>query len=275
MRHLVLFLPGVHVRVDDPTPTPISGMKEVDMHLSFGQDEQVLQFYVTDDGRHVINISQGGVYDINQNPFQKDLEKLNTRNAPTFGRSGAPISLVMFSDFECPQCKIEAESLRKNLLVSFPTQVRVYFKDFPLESLHPWAKAAAATGRCVLEQGRDRFWDYHDWVYTNQNDIKPDNFRYKIDDFARAEKLDAIRFGHYMDNPATEGAEVDHEIAEGKALHINEKPTIFVNGRRLVGSLTWDSLKAVIEADLEYESALAARSAGKTATPSALDGTNR
>jgi protein-disulfide isomerase len=253
VRHLMVFAPGVQVKIDNPKPSPIAGLKEVDIHVSFGPNEEALPFYVSDDGRHMINISQGGVYDITQNPFQEDLDKLNTAGAPNFGTPGAPMTLVVFSDFQCPQCKIEAEVLRKNLLSAFPTQVLLYFKDFPLESLHPWAKAAAATGRCVLEQGPEHFWSYHDWVYANQSDIKPDNFREKVDEFAKNEKLDQIQFGRCMADSAGAGAKVDKEIAEGKALGLNGTPTIFVNGRRLVGSVPWDNLRAIIEADLDYQ----------------------
>ena len=249
----MVFNPVVKVQVDDPKPSPIEGLKEVDMHVTYGQNSEVLQFYVSNDGRRFINISQGGVFDITQDPFKDDLEKLSTRGAPSFGTTGAPLTLVVFSDFECPQCKLEAEVLRKNLMAAFPTQVRMYFKDFPLESLHPWAKAAAATGRCVLEQGQDHFWDYHDWIYANQSDIKPDNFRAKVDEFAKTEKLDQMQFGRCMDNPSGAGVDVDKEIAEGKALNIDATPTIFLNGRRLVGSRPWDNLKAIIDADLEYQ----------------------
>ena len=253
VRHLMVFAPGVQVKIDDPKPSSIAGLKKVAMHVSFGPNEETLEFFVSDDGRYLINITQGGVFDITKDPFQEDREKLNTAGAPNFGTPGAPISLVVFSDFECPQCKMEAEALRKELLAAFPTQVRLYYKDFPLESLHPWAKPAAATGRCVLQQGQDHFWNYYDWVYANQGDIKPDNFRSKVDDFAKNEKLDLMQFGRCMDNPAGVGAEVDKEIAEGKALNLNGTPTIFVNGRRLMGAYPWDNLKAIIQADLDYQ----------------------
>ena len=265
VRHVMVFNPLVKVQVDDPKPSLIAGLKEVDIHVSYGSNEEVLQFYVSNDGRHIINISQGGVYDINRNPFQDDLEKLSTAGAPSFGTPGAPFSLIVFSDFECPQCKLEAEVLRKELLAAFPTQVRLYFKDFPLESLHPWAKAAAASGRCVLQQGQDHFWNYHDWIYAHQTDIKPDNFRAKIDEFAKAEKLDQIQYGHCMDSATGAGAEVDKEMAEGKALNITGTPTIFVNGRRLVGNYPWENLKVIIEADLDYQKTHASTAPTRTA----------
>ena len=178
------------------------------------------------------------------------------------------MTLIVFSDFECPQCKLEAETMRKELLAAFPTQVRLFFKDFPLESLHPWARAAAVTGRCVLQQGEPHFWSYHDWIYANQADIKTDNFRSKVDEFSKTEKLDEMQFAHCIDNPAGANDEVDKEMAEGKALNINGTPTIFVNGRRLVGNYPWENLKVIIDTDLDYQKTHpAATTAKKEGTP--------
>jgi len=251
----MLFAHGVSITVDDPLPCAIEGLKEVDMHIALGPNEQILQFYVSNDGRHFINNSQGGTYDITQNPFQKDLDKLSIKGSPSRGPSNAPLTLIIFSDFECPQCKLQAESLREEVLPSFPTEVHLYFTNFPLETLHPWAKAAAVTGRCILEQGESHFWNYHDWIFTNQAAIKPDNFRLKVNDFVQAEKLDQMQFGHCMDDPTRALNEVNKEIAQGRALGVLETPTIFLNGRRLVGRLASENLKAIIQADLEYENA--------------------
>ncbi len=112
------------------------------------------------------------VYDVGQNPFKDDLDKLKTDLSPSFGTAGAPVVLVVFSDFECPNCKEEAEDpAAKPAQPLFPRQVRVYFKDFPLEQIHPWAKAAAIAGRCVFRQSPAEFWKYHDWIYEHQSEI--------------------------------------------------------------------------------------------------------
>ena len=117
---------------------------------------------------------QGTFYDIAQNPFKPDLDKLKTQFSPALGTAGAPVAIVVFSDMQCPHCKGEAEMLRQNLIQNYPTQVRLYFKDFPLESLHPWAKAAA-DGRPLRVRSRsnEAFWEYHDWVFAHQESLTP------------------------------------------------------------------------------------------------------
>jgi len=270
IRHLILVNAQATLTVEDPKPSPIAALKQEDVKISWGPNSETLTFYVSQDGRYLIDIGQtgvpggGGIYDINESPFAGILKKLDTTGAPSFGAPDAPLSLVMFSDMECPQCRAESESLRKNLLASFPTQVRVYFMDFPLSSIHPWASQAATMGRCVLEQGQPHFWSYIDWIYANQNDVKPDNLRAKVEQFAKNDKLDLMSFGHCLDNPAKMTGEVDKEIAIGKSLNINETPTIFLNGRRLVGNIEWDQLKAIIQMDLDYaQTHLAASASNK------------
>jgi len=249
VRHLLAVLPEVQIKVDDPKPGPTPNLKEVEIHLSYGGQSKEESFYVTNDGQYIIS---GSVYAVNQNPFQADLDKIKTDLSPSFGTPGAPVVLVAFDDFECPNCREEALALHANLEKAFPGQVRLYFKNFPLQSIHPWAKAAAVDGRCIYRQDPAAFWKYHDWIYQNQADITPENLKTKLTDFAKGAGIDTIQLGRCMENNATE-ADVDKDIAEGHALHVDATPTLFVNGRRLVGTVPWDNLKQLIQDEVNYQ----------------------
>ena len=250
IRHLLAIMPEVQVKIDDPKSSPVADLMKVDVHFTFGTQSQDDTFYVTKDGK---NILRGYIYDIAQNPFKADLDKLKTDLSPSFGAAGAPVVLVMFSDFQCPQCKAEAETLRQNILAKFPTQVRLYFKDFPLEQIHLWAKPAAVAGRCVFRQNPPAFWKYFDWMYQHQNDITPENLKTQVLEFAKeAKDLDGMQLGRCMDTKETE-AEVDASIAQGKSLRIDATPTMFVNGRRLVGNYPWQNLEQIINGELNYQ----------------------
>ena len=133
LRHLLALPPDVQVKIDDPKPSVLPNFKDVDVHLSLGASFQDETFYVSNDGKKVI---RGFAYDINQNPFQPELDKLKTDLSPSFGVPGAPVVMVVFSDFECPNCKEEAKMIRDNVSTKFPKEVRVYFKDYPARS-HP------------------------------------------------------------------------------------------------------------------------------------------
>jgi protein-disulfide isomerase len=121
---------------------------------------------------------------------------------------------------------------------------------------------ASITGRCIFRQKPTAFWDYHDWIYAHQSEITPDNFKSKVMEFAKTKEkdIDALQLSRCMDTRATE-AEVDKNIAEGKALQVNQTPTMFVNGRRLVGDVAWPNLRQIIENEIEYQKT--ARNAGE------------
>jgi protein-disulfide isomerase len=239
----------VQITISDPKPSPVAGMKEVDVRLALGPRHQDETFYISDDGKKIV---RGFAYDINQNPFQPELDKLHTDLSPSFGEPGAPIVMVVFSDFECPNCKEEAKVIRDNVPKTFPKDVRVYFKDFPLEAIHPWAKAAAIDGRCVFRQSAAAFWKYHDWMYEHQGEITADNLKDMVLEWGKANDLDAMQFGHCVETKATE-AEVDKELAEGQALRVEGTPTTFINGRRLFGNYPWTNLEQIINGEMKYQ----------------------
>lgn len=258
-RHLYVMGPAVKVEVLDPKPSALPGFFDVVVRASMGGQSQDLPFYVSRDGRKIV---RGEVFDIAENPFSRDLALLNTEGQPSFGTPGAPVVLVEFSDYQCPFCAEEAKMLRTNLLTAYPKQVRLYFKDFPLEQIHPWAKPGAIAGRCVFRQNADAYWEFHDWIYAQQASITAENLKSKVLEWAKGKEIDALQLSRCIETRATE-AEVDRNIADARALKLNSTPTLFVNGRRLVGRLDWPTLRSVIDFEIEYQKT--ARNAGEEA----------
>ena len=270
IRHLFVWPSPIEVQVDDAKPGPMAGFYEVKVRGSSGPQSQEETFYVSKDGQKII---RGSVFDVGQNPFKQELDKIKTEGRPGFGTSGAPVVIAEFSDFQCPFCKEEAKTLRDNIVKTYPKEVRVYFFDFPLEQLHPWARAAANAGRCVFKQNASAFWDYHDWMFDHQADINADNLKSKVLEFAQGKQLDAAQLGSCIDTKAAD-ADVQHTLDIGHSLAVNQTPTIFVNGRRLAGTIPWNDLKSVIDYEIGYQKT--AKNAGedcgcdvKLATPGA------
>jgi protein-disulfide isomerase len=250
VRHLYVLKSEIKVQVTDPKPSQVEGFVEVVVRASLGDASQDFPFLVSKDGSKIL---QAAVYDVNSNPFKPDLDKLKTEFQPSLGTPGAPVVLVAFSDFECPVCKGEAIMLRQNLLTAYPTQVRLYAKDFPLDSIHQWARPAAIAGRCVFRQNSNSFWSYYDWIFAHQADITPANLKDKVMEWAKGEKdVDVLQLGRCMDTKATE-AEVDKNAAEGRALQVNATPTLFVNGRRIPQAIDWTNLRSIIDYEIEYQ----------------------
>lgn len=249
LRHMEMWIPGITVNIDDPKPsTFLRGFNEVTVHLSYNGQGKDEHYYVSSDGR---NIVKGDVYDTTKNPFQLTLEKLKTDNQPFFGSAKPVVDMVVFADFQCPYCKAEAEEIRKNVLKSFPEDVRVVFKDFPLEAIHPWARAGSVAGRCVYKQNAAKFWEFHDWIYSVQEQIVPDNLKEKVVEWAGKNGVDAAQLGSCIDTKATD-AEVAANLQQARDLGINSTPTTFINGRKLEGAIQWPQLELLIRMEMDF-----------------------
>jgi len=250
VRHLYVWGPSIKVALGDPKPSPLPGFDEVSVHASSGEASADEKLYISKDGQKIV---RGNFFEIDQNPFKPQLDKLHTDQAPNFGTPGAPVVIVLFSDFECPYCKEEAKSLRSNLLSTYPKEVRLYFKDLPLPQIHPWALPAAIAGRCIFKQNPAAFWDYHDWIYEAQADITADNLKSRILEFVKGRQIDAMQLERCMDSKGTM-PEIEKSIAEAKDLGVDATPTLFVNGRQLVGqAASWTNLRQVIDYEIEYQ----------------------
>lgn len=250
LRNVELWNPAVEVKIDDAKPSPdVAGLFEVHVHLSYKGASEELRYFVTKDGKKIL---RADIYDVNKSPFQNNLDKLTTASRPTLGPAGAPITLVMFSDFQCPVCKQEAQVLRQNVEASYKDKVRVVFTDFPLEQIHDWAKPAAIAGRCVYKQNPAKFWDYFDWAYENQGAIGLDNFNDKFQTFATSKGLDGMALGACVASGAA-AAELGGELAEGRSLQVDKTPTIFLNGRKVEGGVPWETLQTLINIELDHQ----------------------
>jgi protein-disulfide isomerase len=249
VRHLFVWGAPIQVKIDDPKPSQLPGFVDVKVAASAGNATQEETFYVSKDGQKIV---RGVVFDVANNPFKPELDKLKTQFEPSFGTPGATVVVVVFSDFQCPFCREEAKMLRENILSAYPKQVRVYFKDFPLDAIHPWARMAAIAGRCVFRQNAASFWDYHDWIFDKQAEITPETLKAKVLEFAASKKLDTLQLGRCMETRATE-ADVNRTSAEARALGVNSLPTVFINGRRIAAQIAWPNLRQIIDYEIEYQ----------------------
>jgi protein-disulfide isomerase len=174
--------------------------------------------------------------------------KLNLENQPSFGPADAPVTIVEFGDLQCPSCRAEAPVLRQLMPELYPGKFRVVFKDFPLETIHPWARAASDAARCIFRQNHETYWKFYDWDYENQDDITVETLKSKVLAWAAGNGINAAELGRCIDSKATD-AEVAQNIAEGRALGVKGTPTVFVNGRK-AGSGNMIALQQIIDAEL-------------------------
>ena len=242
LRHLYAFGPEVELIVSAPRETEIPGLLETDVDLKQGQNTEKAKLYVSKDGKYLI---RGEVSDLTKDPLAENRAIIQTKDAPASGDPKASVTLVEFSDFQCPVCRSLHDVLR-GMLRSYP-QVRVIFKDFPIEVLHPWARTAALAGRCAYQQDPNAFWKMYDSIYDNQEVISAENAWMKMSEFASQAGLNKDDFRACMASPEA-GAAVDASRKNGQELEVTSTPTIFVNGRRMVGA---DA--GILEKYIQYE----------------------
>ena len=158
--------------------------------------------------------------------------------SPAKGPTDARVTIVEFSDFQCPPCA-ESRDLIKRVLDAYPKDVRLVYKQFPLPSMHKNAVAAARASIAARRQGR--FWEMHDTLYKHQDALEPD----KLADYAKEIGLDMQRWQHDFDSPEIREL-VAREIQDGRAADVDATPTFFVNGKRL-DQRSFEDFKQLIE----------------------------
>jgi protein-disulfide isomerase len=161
---------------------------------------------------------------------------------PQQGRAEAPVTIVEFSDFECPYCGRSQETLRA-VQKEYGERLRVIFKQFPLEEIHEHARVAAEAALCAQEQGK--FWPLHDWMFANVQKLSRDEIVAAAKTLGLAEE----RMGQCLDQHAR-GKDVDADVALGQQIGVRGTPAFFVNGRLLTGALSVADFKDVIDDEL-------------------------
>jgi len=163
---------------------------------------------------------------------------------PSLGKADAPVTVIEYSDFQCPFCLRVMPTL-KELRTKYGDRMRLVWKDFPLTQIHPQAFIAAQAGNCAREQGK--FWEYHDKLFTNQSSLTADALKRYAADSSLG--LDTARFNQCLDSSKYE-ARVQEALAAGKDLGISSTPTVYVNGRMINGAQPIEVFQSVIDEEL-------------------------
>jgi len=170
-------------------------------------------------------------------------------SAPVRGPPDAPVTIVEFSDFECPFCK-QASATMASVMAKYPGKIRFVYRDFPLENIHPQARRAALAARCAGQGGK--FWEYHDVLFAQSPKLAPDDLRR----YATQVGLDTGKFDACLASSATDAA-LQKDIEEGNKLGITGTPVFYINGRAVRGAQRIDAFARVIDDELARTTASA------------------
>jgi len=164
--------------------------------------------------------------------------------SPVLGPANAKITLVEFSDFQCPYCILAVPQIQA-VMKAFPTQTRLIFKEFPLE-IHSRAFMAASAALAAQKQGK--FWQMHDAMFAHHDELNRETFL----TLAQSLGLDMARFQKDMDSEEIKKA-IEKDVDDGDRAGVQGTPTIFINGQRYNGPITLDYLKQIFDGMLKAD----------------------
>lgn len=170
---------------------------------------------------------------------------------PVLGKNNAPVTIVEFSDFQCPFCRKFWEGALGDIKKEYidTGKARLVYRDFPLD-FHLGAQPAAEAGECAHEQGK--FWELHDKIFASQAKKGEGTIQFTVADLKQWSKgvgLDGAKFNACLDAGKYK-EEVAKDVQDGAAAGVSGTPTIFINGRAVVGAQPFAVFKAIIEAEL-------------------------
>jgi len=164
------------------------------------------------------------------------------------GGAKAPVTIIEFSDYQCPFCK-RAEGSVDEVMKTYGDKVRLVFRDLPLP-MHPQARPAAEAANCANAQGK--FWEYHAKLFANQAALGED----KLKEYAKDLGLDTAKFDECLASKPFKAA-IDKDIEDGSKVGVSGTPAFFINGRMLSGAQPFEKFKEVIDDELNAKASSA------------------
>lgn len=239
---------------------PVEESCFLSIHLQALAPKRSLTLYLSPDHKHLAP----DLYDMQLDPLVEErrehaalTEILNVDISPSKGARNGKITIVEFSDFQCPYCKQMAETIKTVMSEkALSTEVSLVYKNYPLP-MHEWASQAAALGECTQKLSPDSFWLLHDFFFTNQESLSSDNIRdLTVDFLAHAGIVSSSELNECLANPQVAVA-VERDVQLGQRLGVASTPTFFINGEKVEGAQSLPQMRAIIErvrADLSQQS---------------------
>jgi len=179
----------------------------------------------------------GAKYNIDPLRFE-----IGTEGFPTIGDDSAPVTIVEFSDFQCPYCAHVGPTLKK-ITEDYSGKVRLVFRQFPLTNIHKQAEIAAEASLCAADQGK--FWEMHDSMFADQKSLTEDQLKQKAADLG----LDSEAFNGCMESKSHLKA-IEADVRAGIKAGVTGTPAFFINGRPLSGAQSYENIAEVIDQEL-------------------------
>jgi len=169
--------------------------------------------------------------------------KISAGNNPSIGPANAPVTIIEFSDYQCPYCRRWAEQVEKPLLKRYGDKIRFVYRDFPLTKIHPYAFSAAEAADCAGEQGK--YWEYHDALFQQKHGLGDEAYKKYAQDLG----LDMDKFNQCLKEHRYKD-EVQNDLDYALKIGVRSTPTFFINGIAVVGAWPLEKFTDIIDKEL-------------------------
>lgn len=187
----------------------------------------------------------------NQLQEEEDLSKIysvSPDDDPRQGEAKSKVTIIEFSDFQCPFCKKALPTVKK-ILKNYQGQIEFVYRDFPLD-FHKQAQNAAEAAQCANEQ--NKFWEYHDLLFEKQNEWAKSEGLEFFKKYAQELKLEMEKFNRCLEGHKYK-EEVEKDLKDGEEVEVSGTPTFFINGRKLTGARSYEEFKKIIDEEIEKQ----------------------
>lgn len=220
---------------------------ETSLTLDDGKQPRTQKFYVSKDERYLV---EGNIFTLGADPRREVTRAISLQDQPSQGPADAPVTIVEYSDLQCPMCSHMHEMLEKDVVPKYGNKIRVVFKDYPLPSIHDWALTGAIASQCAYQIAPEDFVAFRSLVFQNQTTLTGENAREMLLHLGAQAGIDNLKLASCVDSKTTL-PRIEANGREGEALGIASVPTFFVNGRVVVGAPALSALYKILDEALQ------------------------
>jgi protein-disulfide isomerase len=237
--------PSETVTVSDVKDSPIKGAKQGVLEVGTAPRTRRVPFTASPDFRYVVFAETD---DVTIDPSKAVMDKISLKNEICRGPKDAKVTIVEYSDFQCPFCTKGYTTLETEVLPSYKDKVRFCYKHLPLP-FHPWAEPAAVAMECMKQQSPEAAWAVYRGYFEKQKEVTPANVKEKALEFAANDKVDKAKFDACYDGKQTLD-KVKADKQEATSLGLTGTPSFVINGRMVKGAQPAANFKSVIDDEL-------------------------
>jgi protein-disulfide isomerase len=222
----------VKLTMTDPRDSAFTDFLETTVTVDDGKTKQSQPLFISKNLRYIV---EGSIFNLGGDSPQEIMRLISVKDQPAQGPASAPVTLVEYSDLQCPVCAQMQQELESDIVPKYGNKLRIVFKEFPLVTIHDWALTGAIAAQCIYQMDPSKYPDFRTQVYKNQADITGDRARDMLLHFGAEAGVDNDKLAACIDSRQTL-SRVEANMHEGEALGIGQTPTSYINGKMLIGA---------------------------------------